>query len=481
MPARSTRRKKLLLISSSLTPISLELTYDKILSLAPDPGTAQRAKSVAHAQRWHTLEGTGRSIWGTLGNPADPYRTQVDFQGPGFSCSCPVRRQPCKHGIGLLLLFSKNNDAFRVVDEPPEWVVSWLAGRDKRAAKTEEKAPARSTEAEKALAEKRKQNREKRMFQMAAGLAELESWLTDLFRQGLASLEGQAAGYWHDLAARMVDAKLGTLARRIRQLPHLMSQADWHEKILSELGDIYLMVKAFQRMEHLPDSLQDDLLGLAGVNFKKEDILAQSGISDTWLVAGQTETAEEGNLLARRTWLMGEKSEKIALLLEFSWGGQGYETAWRMGTVLTGEVVFYPSAYPQRVLLKSFELSGQPFDVTSGFPTLESFAQKYAEALAANPWLSQFPAFLENVVPVFQKNKFVLVDRRRKQLPLLISENEGWKLVAISSGRPLGIFGTWDGETFMPLSAVVEGQFRLLHFAGQENTGGTKREDDWSF
>jgi hypothetical protein len=442
----------------------LQLTYDNILALAPDPGTAQRAKGVAQAQRWHTLEGDGRAIWGTLGDPADPYRTQVDFQGPAFNCSCPVRRLPCKHGIGLLLLFSKNNDAFRVANETPEWVAAWLEKRDARAAKSEpEKPPARSTEAELALAEKRKQNREKRMFQMAAGLAELESWLADLFRQGLATLEGQASSYWNDLAARMVDAKLGTLARRIRGLPLLMNQADWHTKILAEIGDIYLMVKAFQRMEQLPDALQDDLLGIAGVNFKKEDVLAQPGLKDTWLVAGQTETAEEGNLLARRTWLLGEKTGRTALLLDFSWGGQGYETTWRMGAVLTGEVAFYPSAYPQRVLMKSFEFTDQPFDVRSGLPSLADFAKKYAEALANNPWLSQFPAFLENVVPVFQKNKFVLVDSHRKQLSLLTGENDGWKLVAISSGRPLSIFGTWNGETFMPLSAVVEAQFRLLH------------------
>jgi len=307
------------------------------------------------------------------------------------------------------------------------------------------------------------------MFQMATGLAELESWLADLFRQGLATLEGQAASYWSDLAARMVDAKLGTLARRIRQLPQLMGEGDWHEKILAELGDIYLMVRAFQRLEHLPGPLQDDLLGLSGVNTKKDDVLALPGIKDNWLVAGQTETVEEGNLLARRTWLMGETGHS-ALLLDFSFGGQEYETAWKMGTVVSGEAAFYPSAYPQRALLKSFEYSDQPFRVQGGFPALADFAKKYAGALAANPWLSQFSAFLENVTPVFsakapfgQKNKFVLVDQHRKQLPLLSDEDEGWKMIAISGGRPMRIFGTWDGRAFMPLSAVVDGQFRLLH------------------
>ncbi len=440
-----------------------ELTYEHILTLAPDAGTAQRAKSVAHAQRWLTIEGNGRAIWGTLGDPADPYRTAVDFEGMGFRCSCPVRRQPCKHGIGLLLLFSKANHLFQLVEAPPDWLADWLKKRSERTAKpTADAAPQRSPEVDQALAEKRKLNREKRILQMSAGLAKLESWLLDLFRQGLATLEGQATSYFNDLAARMVDAKLGTLARRIRQMPLLMSEANWHEKILAELGEIYLLLRAFQRLETLPEPLQDDLLSLAGVNFKKEDILSLEAVADNWLVAGQTEEAEDGNLLARRTWLIGEATGKMVLLLDFSWGGQGFETTFRLGTVLRAEVVFYPSAWPQRAVLKQFEYSEAAFSLRNGFPALADFADAYAGALAENPWLARFPAFLEGVVPIFHQKKFVLVDALRKQLPLDVGDDLGWKLVALSCGRPIGVFGTWDGELFTPLNVVVDGAFRGL-------------------
>jgi SWIM zinc finger len=444
-----------------------ELTYEHILTLAPDAGTAQRAKSVAHVQRWHTLEGNGRAIWGTLGDPADPYRTAVDFEGMGFRCSCPVRRLPCKHCIGLLLLFSKANQVFQLQEAPPDWLADWLKKRSERNAKQagealEGQQPSRSPEADLALAEKRKQNREKRILQMAAGLAELESWLLDLFRQGLSTLEGQAYTYFNELAARMVDAKLGTLARRIRQLPLLMAATDWHEKILAELGEIYLLLRAFQRLESLPEPLQDDLLSLAGVSFKKEDILSLEAVPDQWLVAGQTEEAEDGNLLARRTWLIGEATGRKALLLDFSWGGQGFETTFRLGTVLRAEVVFYPSAYPQRAVLKQFEYSEAAFSLRNGFVSLAAFADAYAGALAENPWLSRFPAFLEGVVPVFHQKIFVLVDANRKQLPLDAPDDLGWKLVATNCGKPIGLFGTWDGAMFAPLSVVVEGQFRGL-------------------
>lgn len=443
----------------------MQLTYEHILTLAPDPGTAQRAKSVAHAQRWLSLEGNGRAIWGKLGDPTDPYLTIVDFKGPAFRCSCPVRRLPCKHGIGLLLLFSKNNDAFRVVDEVPDWAASWLKSRDAKlgnAASPLPEAPARSSEAALALAAKRQETREKRMFQMAAGLAELENWIFDLFRQGLATLSGQADAYWNDLATRMVDAKLGTLARRIRQLPGLMALPDWPDKVLSELGDIYLLLKAFQRLDQLPEPLQDDLLGLIGVNQKKEEILASPGLSDRWLVVGQTESAEDNNLLTRRTWLVGEHSGRFALLLDFAWGGQGYDSHWRLGSVVRGELVFYASAFPLRALFKRIELSDPSFDLRSGDPSLAVFAKKLAMSLAANPWISHFPAFLQEVVPAFYRNDFVLVDREGKLLPLQVDEPLGWKIVAIGSGSPIGVFGTWSNGRFEPLGTWSEGHFLPL-------------------
>lgn len=386
----------------------------------------------------------------------------MDFQGPAFHCTCPVRRQPCKHSIGLLLLFSKNNDAFQAVDEAPDWVSSWLKKRDARRLASEKMQPVRSPQEEAALAEKRKQSREKRLYQMATGLSELENWLLDLFRQGLATLDGQAISFWNDLSARMVDARLGTLARRIRRLPLLINQEDWHEKMLAELGDIYLLVKAFQHLEQLPEPLQDDLLSLAGVNLKKEDLLTLTGRSDTWLVAGQTEEAEEGSLTARRSWLVGEKSERPALILDFSWGGQGYDANWKPGSVISAELVFYPSAYPQRALVKNFRLLEDKFELRNGFETLEAFASAYAEAISLNPWLSRFPAFLENLTPVFVKGSFALVDGQRKLLPILADEDLGWKMLALSGGRPMHIFGTWDGTAFSPLSAIVEGRFQLL-------------------
>ena len=136
----------------------MNLTPQKITSYAPDPGTAQRATGIAHATIWHSLEGNGRAIWGTYGYAADPFKVSVDFEGPAFSCTCPVRRKPCKHGIALLLVFAKNNDAFQVVTDPPAWVTTWLHKRDEQGKKRRNITVEvkHTPEEENALAEKRR-------------------------------------------------------------------------------------------------------------------------------------------------------------------------------------------------------------------------------------------------------------------------------------------------------------------------------------
>ena len=58
-----------------------------------------------------------------------PYQTIVDLTNIAFKCSCPSHKFPCKHALGLLLLYARSESAFAQEDEP-EWVTSWI---DKRA------------------------------------------------------------------------------------------------------------------------------------------------------------------------------------------------------------------------------------------------------------------------------------------------------------------------------------------------------------
>jgi len=285
-----------------------------------------------------------------------------------------------------------------------------------------------------------------RLLAMQQGASELSGWLSDLAHHGLASAQQQPPGFWDDMARRMVDAKLGGLARRIRLIKGLLREDNWPERVLAELALLHLAAEGFQRCEALPDGLWADLLQFAGLNLKKEDVLQTcSVVDDCWQVLGTSE-GEEEKLRFRRTWLVGERHGRFALLLEFAWGRNDFEHHWQVGQVLEGEMAYYASAYPLRALPKGEIVVAEerPYEGKS-LADASALLAEYDRALAANPWLHGLPALLEAVVPGVEQDTFYLTDVQGNRLPVVCAPETGWKFVAISAGRPMRVFGEWDG------------------------------------
>ncbi len=301
--------------------------------------------------------------------------------------------------------------------------------------------------------EKEKVSQE-RFLGMQAGNAELQSRLLDLIRGGLVELDLAPPQYFEEFAARMVDAQLGSIGKRIRTWANFKeSYPDtWHEKLLEEMGTLYLFSKVFQNFDKLSNDLQDELLAQAGVTTRTSDLFLQEGIQDDWLVLGQIKTPELNGLTSRRTWLLGKTSQKIVLSLEYTFGAADFTTLWLNGMVYSGEAIYYPSAYPLRVAFKPVDLA-PTFTEVVGYQILETFFSDYSEALAMNPWLSSFPVLLTAVTPVFLKNKFFLVDEGKKWVYTEGGEISFWELLAMSGGQPISVFGEWDGTALKTLNA----------------------------
>ena len=117
-------------------------TQDRVLQLAPDPASAKAGQGLANARKWVTLGRDDRVVWGECqGSGAKPYQTQFDLLEVASKCSCPSRKFPCKHALGLMLIFS--SDAAAVAPQAaPAWVTEWLSARDERAQKKQAKAEA---------------------------------------------------------------------------------------------------------------------------------------------------------------------------------------------------------------------------------------------------------------------------------------------------------------------------------------------------
>src|SRR6185295_1529080 len=117
-------------------------SVERVIALAPDAGSASAGQALASPSKWKTMARSERAIWGLCqGSGKDPYQVRVDLSEPAFKCSCPSRKFPCKHGIGLMLLLAKSEKEFKTESEPG-WVTEWIAGRTERAEKKVEKAAA---------------------------------------------------------------------------------------------------------------------------------------------------------------------------------------------------------------------------------------------------------------------------------------------------------------------------------------------------
>ena len=437
---------------------------EKILALAPDTITGERGKEMATARKWTTLETNEKIFWGTCKASRGDlhYQTVVDPNQSSFTCSCPSHKFPCKHIVGLFLLYQKDVHSFWPNEALPDWVAKDLSGEPIKSSSSSTSKILTEEIIKKRALDKDKR-RSERMALMSQGVADLEVWLSDIIRQGMATTEKQSYAFWQDISARMVDTKLGGLGPKIRSLQLLpTTYADWPERMLEELASLYLIVSGFKHLEDLPMALQDQLLRIAGIKAKKSDVLEQEGVLDEWGVIGEFEGINIDNAGFRRTWLRGKTTRKIGLILEYNYQNQGYQTHWKVGHIYEGELVYYPAAYPLRALIKEPQSTGARISNLKGYSTAELFRADYAEALALHPWLPEFPCCIEKVIPVKEQDGLILVDQEKKIIPVHVKEANVWKVLAVSGGHPITVFGEWTGDVFVLLSLVGDGRFVVV-------------------
>ncbi len=119
--------------------MGIQLTTDQVASMAPDASSTTAGKKLANTKHWQQIGQNSDALWGECQGSA-LYQVRIALPTLTIQCSCPSRKQPCKHGLGLLLLAATNPEAVPV-SEPPEWIATWLA---KRAAVSKRKEPQES-------------------------------------------------------------------------------------------------------------------------------------------------------------------------------------------------------------------------------------------------------------------------------------------------------------------------------------------------
>ncbi|MGV9695358.1 SWIM zinc finger family protein [Streptomyces sp. NPDC003470] len=445
-----------------MTQQGVRWTADQVLALAPDAASRKAGSKLGAAGPWSGTGGSGEgAVWGLCkGSGSTPYRTVVDLadaSGPAFTCSCPSRKFPCKHALGLLLLWAGDESAVPRAEEP-DWAEPWLTGRRERAKEKERKArePAGSAGGA-ADPEAARRRAERRAERVTAGATELEQRLADLLRDGLAGAERTGYALWEEAAARMVDAQAPGLAARARELGALPSSGPgWPVRLLEECALLHLLDEGWLRRERLPDALAATVRSRVGLPASADG----PPVRDRWLVLAQYDTAD-ARLTTRRVWLYGTESERTVLLLSYGAAGRAPELTLPVGLALEAEVSAYPGAGQRRVALgRQFA----PPEGTGARPpgvTTSRAVARYGEALVDDPWLDAVPVVLERVVPVPDGESWQLADADADTALPLTPAARGrsglWRLVALAGGRPLTVFGECGHRGFTPLTAWPSG------------------------
>ena len=451
--------------ADSVRDVNERWSRDQVLGLAPDAASRKAAAGVARPAKWYRTGCDGAAVWGECqGSGKTAYRTCADLSGPAFRCSCPSRKFPCKHALGLLILWS---DGAVGDGTAPDWVAGWRAERRDRAERARARramaAGGSGTSGDRGTsgdsvdpgvappdAAKDPKTAERRERRVADGVDELDLWLCDQVGHGLAGVATAPYTLWDDVARRLVDAQAGGLAGRVRELASIPRRGDgWPSRLLEEYALLRLLATAYRRRDVLPEPLRATVRARVGFTVTQEAALAGERVHDRWYVAGIRDDEQE-HLTTRRVWLRGLDTGRPALVLSFAAPGRTLDASLVAGGTVDAELAFHPGAQPLRAVVAARH--GTPTLTAPRGTTVAGLLGEYAGALARDPWLDRWPALLERVRPARAGSDCShLVDEHGDALPLRAADP--WRLLAVSGGRPLTVAGEWTPDGLVPLSA----------------------------
>jgi hypothetical protein len=425
--------------------VSARWSVEQVLSLAPDPASASAARKLAQPPPWSDTGATDTLVWGLCaGSGKTPYQTIVDLTGPAYKCSCPSRKFPCKHALGLLLLWS--GGGVPAAPAPADYAKAWQDSRVERAAAAAARPrPQRDEQAAAKRAEQRAQR-------VTAGLEELEIWLRDQVRNGLS---GVAGSYRHaeGIAARMIDAQAPGVAGRLRRLSTVPASGDgWPARLLAGYGQLHLLARAHAQLDVLPPEFAATVRSHVGYQVSRESVLEEPAVRDDWLVLGVRDVLD-ATIPTRRTYLRGRQSGRYALVLAFDpqgmFGGNP-DAALPPGTVLAADLHFYPGRPPLRAAIGERRGDPAPADPPDVPFDFADQLREWAAVLALDPWASDWPAVLRGV-PVPGEPTWLLAEPTGDGVPLL-HVADPWVLAAVSGGEPVIVAGEWSADGFRPVT-----------------------------
>ena len=421
------------------------LDIEDILKLSRNRQTVHQAQKIAKDSYWKQSHFFQKTYWATFkGKSIQSYLVALHFAEPiVFKCNCSSRQNPCKHALGLLLNFHDNESRFKEKKAYPKVVAQWLESL-KKAEDPELLARELAMKKEKAT-RTQSANREKRIKLMRSGAFRLQEWIQDIIKRGIAELEGQPETFWEEVLSRVIDHKLGGLARYFLELQTIMYEDEnWIEKIPLKLAWLNQVLSGLQNYDQWPADWQFELLRLGGVTTKAASLNQVEGIEDDWAILHVEEGETDNGGYYRKIWMIGKRSRRLGFQMDYNYQEPKFQPLPKPGRWFSGEVVFYPGPTALRLILRYFGTALLNIKELPGVANFSALNEYYMSNLQLNPWLLELPVVIMSITPVFLKSA-ILIDSRNQEINLSASQDEFWKVLAISAGQPVDIFAIWNG------------------------------------
>lgn len=435
----------------------MKLTEEQIFALAPDEASKKAGRDLASPAKWVSKGINELALWGECqGSGSKPYQTQVDLTAIAFKCSCPSRKFPCKHGLGLLLFHARQPGSFPLA-ESPAWVNDWIS---KRSEKEEKKAEKLEKPVDENAQAKRQQAREQKVN---AGVTELLVWIKDIVRSGILTAPEKGAAYWENMARRMVDSQSPGLSAMIKGLGSTnFWKEGWQSDFMDRLMSLYLVAEGYRHLPQLDPGLQEDIRSTIGFTISQEELKLKEGVQDQWLVLGK-DSREEGPLTIEQNWLYGCNTDRFALILQFYARGQFPIAALTPGMVLNAALVYFASVVPYRAIIKNQQGStGWKGSVNNNSAGWEEVAKRETVLNSSLPFRNEMPVIIGQLTPVNYQQQWWLQDQHGCLGKLDADTGQLWKILAVSGGEALTMALLGKENTYRPIGLWHQDTYKTI-------------------
>jgi hypothetical protein len=163
--------------------------------------------------------------------------------------------------------------------------------------------------------------------------------------------------------------------------------------------------------------------------------------------------------------LWGKNNKRFALILDFAVGNAVLDKTLVVGTVIEAGLVFYPGVKPQRALIKERKNEIKLIEKADIHNSISELFSSYADHLEKMPWTETSPCFLGpiQILPEYNNDDTLTgwygVDIDNNKITMSSQFRQGWNALSVSGGKPVTVFGQWNGHSLLPMSILFNNQF----------------------